>query len=486
MAGRRRLAALIVATLSAGVSAVASRAEDDAVAARHLFAAKDVDAALLRSDGRVAVAEAADHFAFGPASGPAAETALLFFPGGGVDPIAYVPLVRAVAAEGFLVRLVKLSFEIGPADAHKRRAIDRGKSVIEAEPRVRRWVVAGHSMGGAIAAQFAREDEERFAGFVLVGTTHPRDFDLSRFPGDATKIVGTLDRVAKLEQCEAGRSLLPAATTWVRVEGGNHAQFGSYGPQPGDGAATIAPEEQRRQTSEALVAALRRAEAGAGRALPPVKAYGSLRGMLHEGEVGAAVRLESLLPNERLYALGALEDLAGEITVLGGVAHLAFPEGETRTRAETTTSPKAGAALLVAAEVAEWEAVVLEKGVAFEALDAAIRDLARGAGLDPSERIPFLVEGEVENLEWHVIDGSRLPAGPSSHEEHVAAAVRERRDRAKATLVGFHSQKDMATFTHMGSTTHIHCVVPEASSSGHVDRVALPPGTRVLFPKTRR
>jgi hypothetical protein len=55
------------------------------------------------------------------------------------------------------------------------------------------------------------------------------------------------DGLATEDKIAASRPLLPAATRWVAIEGGNHAQFGWYGPQSGDGTATISREEQQRQ-----------------------------------------------------------------------------------------------------------------------------------------------------------------------------------------------------------------------------------------------
>jgi len=113
-------------------------------------------------------------------------------------------------------------------------------------------------MGGAVAAQFVHEDPKRIRGLILIGTTHPRDFDLSSFAGDVTKVYGTEDLVARQAQSEANKKLLPAGTTWVRVEGGNHAQFGFYGTQFGDGKATISRERQQQEAGEALVKAMQR------------------------------------------------------------------------------------------------------------------------------------------------------------------------------------------------------------------------------------
>jgi pimeloyl-ACP methyl ester carboxylesterase len=246
---------LMVATFVCLVSVGMSVGEEPRTE-RYLYPAKDVDPAMLKSDNRVVVTEAAEFWSFAPRKG-ASPTALLFFPGGGVDPTAYAPLVRTVAAEGLSVHLVKLSGEFAAPDKHRRNAIARGQEVIKATPGVKCWVVGGHSMGGAIAAQFVHEEPKLFRGLILIGTTHPRDFDLSSFIGDVTKVYGTEDGVAKHAQIEANQKLLPAGTTWVRLEGGNHAQFGFYGPQFGDGKATISREKQQQVTCDALVKALR-------------------------------------------------------------------------------------------------------------------------------------------------------------------------------------------------------------------------------------
>jgi hypothetical protein len=68
-----------------------------------------------------------------------------------------------------------------------------------------------------------------------------------------TSISGTRDGLATPDKIAASRTLLPPETLWVAMEGGNHAQFGWYGLQPGDNGATISREEQQEQ----LVAATR-------------------------------------------------------------------------------------------------------------------------------------------------------------------------------------------------------------------------------------
>jgi hypothetical protein len=46
---------------------------------------------------------------------------------------------------------------------------------------------------------------------------------------------------------------LPADTTYVVIDGGDHAQFGWYGPQAGDNPAEISRDDQQAQTVQATV-----------------------------------------------------------------------------------------------------------------------------------------------------------------------------------------------------------------------------------------
>ena len=212
-----------------------------------------------------------------------------------------------------------------------------------------------------------------------------------------------------------------------------------------------------------------------------VEVHGALRAMLHEGQTGSMVSLDSILPDSSLVALGALANLAGEITVVDGEVYLSYPEGNESTRTEVTRATATGAALLVTAAVPTWQSLRIEHAIRFEELDDQIEILATAAGIE-AKRFPFLLVGDFEDLQWHVIDGTRLNAGESTHQDHLSASVQSQRSRASATLVGFYSDRDQGVFTHMGSKTHIHCVVAEPVSAGHVDHVSVPAGTTVKFP----
>ena len=65
-------------------------------------------------------------------------------------------------------------------------------------------------------------------------------------------LYGSEDRVLNREKLEAGREFMPVDYTEICIDGGNHAWFGNYGEQDGDGKASISREEQQEQTVEAV------------------------------------------------------------------------------------------------------------------------------------------------------------------------------------------------------------------------------------------
>ena len=212
-----------------------------------------------RGDERVRVEHADGVRRFVPFPGAGAPVGLLFFPGGLVDPAAYAPLARAAAAGGFEAAIVELPRRGAFGGADEPALYVRAREVMRAPRGPARWVVAGHSRGAVVASRLASEGAPGLAGLVLIGTTHPRDVDLSALGAPVTKVVGTRDGLARPAAVEANAHLLPEATRWVRIVGGNHSQFGWYGFQPGDRFATISAERQRSITIEAVLDALRSA-----------------------------------------------------------------------------------------------------------------------------------------------------------------------------------------------------------------------------------
>ena len=171
---------------------------------------------------------------------------LIFYPGGKVEHTAYAPLLRACAEQGILCALVRMPGNLAVLDANAADGLQ------EEYPEVTAWYMAGHSLGGAMAANYAAAHAEDFNGLILLAAYSTKDFTGTTLR--VLSVYGSEDGVLNRESYEKNRANLPADTTEVILDGGCHAQFGSYGPQDGDGIPSISGEEQVRQTAEAIAA----------------------------------------------------------------------------------------------------------------------------------------------------------------------------------------------------------------------------------------
>jgi Alpha/beta hydrolase family len=205
--------------------------------------------AALTSDASVNV-EIGTWISFTPAAGPPT-TGLIVYPGGHVDARAYAPLARQTASYGYQVVIVPMPLSLAVL------APNRALEVIAAHPAVTSWAIGGHSLGGAMAARFAYSHPGSVRGLVLWAAYPPSGDDLSDSELAVASIYGLLDGLSTGDKIAASRPLLPDDTRWVPIEGGNHAQFGDYGAQSGDGTATISTAEQQRQAVEATIEVLR-------------------------------------------------------------------------------------------------------------------------------------------------------------------------------------------------------------------------------------
>jgi pimeloyl-ACP methyl ester carboxylesterase len=213
------------------------------------------------SDSVVGVTRATGIWRFMPESPPEIRhTVLVFFPGALVDPRAYAPLARAAAAEGFPAFIVELPRRGAFGGADDPALQTRFEVVLQEAGDSATVVIGGHSRGGVVASRLAVHPFATFAGLILVGTSHPRDVDLSSLSAPVVKIVGTRDGLATRRKVEENARKLPVSTRWVWVEGGNHSQFGWYGFQPGDWPAKIDATAQREQMVDAVLTALHEVE----------------------------------------------------------------------------------------------------------------------------------------------------------------------------------------------------------------------------------
>ncbi len=175
----------------------------------------------------------------------------IFYPGGLVDAAAYAPLMRAIADQGLTTIITPMPLDLAVF------SINKANDVIAAFPEIKMWIIGGHSLGGSMAAQYVKDNPTKVQGVVFMAAYPADNVDLSQLPIKFVTLYGTYDGVARNVFKDSLRRL-PADTELITIDGGNHAQFGNYGPQAGDGTATISREDQQAKTVETVVALMQR------------------------------------------------------------------------------------------------------------------------------------------------------------------------------------------------------------------------------------
>lgn len=127
--------------------------------------------------------------------------------------------------------------------------VDAADDAVAANPDVGRWYVGGHSLGGAMACEYAADEEAE--GLVLLASYCASD--LSETELRALSVLGSADGVIDDEREREARTNLPPDTAIVEIEGMNHTQFGDYGPQRGDGEPRISDREARERVANVLL-----------------------------------------------------------------------------------------------------------------------------------------------------------------------------------------------------------------------------------------
>lgn len=204
--------------------------------------ATDEARASLSTTQELAVSDTSEWIAFGDAS---ADVGYVFYPGGKVEAESYAPLLRQLAQRGVFCVLVKVPFNLAFFD------VDAADGVLEAFPQVKTWYAGGHSLGGVAACQWTSAHADKVAGVILLASY--TSVDLSGTDLRMLTVYGTADGVMNRDNLAESRPLCPADARDVVIEGGNHAQFGDYGTQDGDGTATISAADQRTQTVDAIL-----------------------------------------------------------------------------------------------------------------------------------------------------------------------------------------------------------------------------------------
>lgn len=194
----------------------------------------------LESDETVAVVKTEYGYFF---DGPSETDAIIFYPGGKVEETAYAPLLKRLAGQGMDACLVKMPFHLAVF------GVNRADQVMK-QYDYDHWYIGGHSLGGVMAASYASGHSSQLTGVIMLAAYPAKSLDEKT---SAVIIYGSEDGVLNMAKLNEADQYLPEDSKKYVIEGGNHAQFGNYGVQHGDGNATISPDMQQQRTVELIV-----------------------------------------------------------------------------------------------------------------------------------------------------------------------------------------------------------------------------------------
>lgn len=192
----------------------------------------------MKSSRTVKVKQTAEGYLF---DGPAKKNAIIFYPGAKVETTAYAPLLKQIASQEADVFLVDMPLHMAFFGLNKA-------DKIRASYHYQNWYMSGHSLGAAMAARYSADHLKDYRGLIMLAGYPTKDLHAANF--SVLSIYGSKDGNAKMLQ--KNPQYLPKDYTKQVIKGGNHAQFGNYGLQKGDGQATISRKAQQQATAQAV------------------------------------------------------------------------------------------------------------------------------------------------------------------------------------------------------------------------------------------
>ncbi len=206
-----------------------------------------------------------------------------------------------------------------------------------------------------------------------------------------------------------------------------------------------------------------------------VQHSGALKNIM-SGNIDATISLDLLSNKNSLYALGAMENLKGEIQIFNSKVRISSVNNS---NIKINESFNNAATLLVYAEVKVWESFKLPSTVLTkDDLENEVYIIAKEYGIDVEKPFPFLIEGQVSSLKWHVIDWKEEDS-VHTHKKHKESGLNGVLNNESVEILGFYSTKHKAVFTHHTTNIHMHFITKNNIVAGHLDDLTL--GNKIIL-----
>lgn len=213
---------------------------------------------------------------------------------------------------------------------------------------------------------------------------------------------------------------------------------------------------------------------------PEVHVYGALKNIMHKGDLSSKFSLNDLSGEEHVYALGAVENLKGEILIWDGKPYVSSKQGDS-IAVDTTWDHEA--TVLVYSQVSDWYEIWIPGTIRMnhDQLGQIIDSMAIEKGLDIEQPFPFVLSGYFDKIDFHVIDWD-ADDPVHTHEKHKAAGYSGSLT-GEAKLLGFYSRHHHAIFTHHSTNMHLHVMDPITGIYAHADEVEIGKFVTLGLPK---
>ena len=211
-----------------------------------------------------------------------------------------------------------------------------------------------------------------------------------------------------------------------------------------------------------------------------VEYKGALKDIMHKGDISEKADLLDFKNEKHFYALGAIENLKGEIQIFDSKP-INTAVVEKNLTIDKSFSKKA--TLMVYAGVKEWNSINIPEEVAIsEKLEEFIEQAAYKNHINIDKPFPFLIEGRIKSIDWHVIDWKD---GDTDHtrQKHKSSGLHGTEQDTDVKILGFFSKSHQAIFTHHSSNVHMHMKTVDNKVAGHVDELNLGAGMILKLPK---
>ncbi|MBC8310726.1 MAG: acetolactate decarboxylase [Candidatus Marinimicrobia bacterium] len=211
-----------------------------------------------------------------------------------------------------------------------------------------------------------------------------------------------------------------------------------------------------------------------------INIYGELFKIMHENQREGTISLPSVISQPHTYGLGSMEGLDGEVLILDSKILVNKVEKGGIPSYQTEVSNDDLALLLVTAQVEKWQTVIIDQAESMSTIDAAVKQYADKMAINTNKPFPFIIEGEVEMVNWHIVSN---PAPGGGCEEHSAGSWNRTDNQKKVKIFGFYSEHHQAIFTHHTTFTHMHVLFEDEQLSGHIDDIKLNSNWSLAVPK---